>query len=115
MITESDLNSAIKECEGQRSPNANTALKLAAFYTIRNELYPSTREDPPPIASGYSYAPPSEPEQSTIVYDSGTEFGDAINGREPYPVWAIIDDLMSVLRSAQPRVYRRIIDKIEEL
>lgn len=115
MITESDLNSAIKECEGQRSPTANTALKLAAYYTIKNELYPSKKEEPQTISSGYSYAAQPESDTSTIDYDSGTEFGDAINGREPYLVWQIMDDLMSVLRTAQPRVYRRILEKIEQL
>ena len=39
MITEKDLQEAIAECIGQRNPNANTAIKLAAFYTIKRELY----------------------------------------------------------------------------
>lgn len=115
MITEQELTSAIKECEGQRSPDANTARKLAAYYIIRNELYPPKTEEPRTITTGYSYALPSESASSTIDYDSGTEFGEAINGREPYPVLEIIDELMSVLRTAQPRVYRRILEQIEEL
>lgn len=115
MITEQELQSAIKECEGQRSPDANTARKLAAYYIIRNELYPQKTEEPLTISSGYSYAPPPDPISVTIDYDSGTEFGEAINGREPFPVWEIIDDLMSVLRTAQPRVYRRILEQINEL
>lgn len=115
MITEQELTSAIKECEGQRSPDANTARKLAAYYIIRNELYPPKTEQPQTISPGYSFAPPAVTESGTIDYDSGTEFGEAINGREPYPVWEIIDDLMSVLQSAQPRVYRRILDQIESL
>ena len=39
MIREEDLQEAIAECQGQRNPNANTAIKLAAFYTIRRELF----------------------------------------------------------------------------
>ena len=39
MITEKDLQEAIAECQGERNPNANTCIKLAAFYTIRNELF----------------------------------------------------------------------------
>lgn len=111
MITLNDLNEAIKECEGQRNPNANTALKLAAFYTIRNQLYPS-QEDP--IPQGYSYAAPQQI-TTTIEYDSGTEFGDAVNGKETAPVMEIIDELMTVLRSAQPRLHRRIIDNIDSI
>ena len=39
MITEKDLQEAIAECEGQRNPNANTCIKLAAFYTIRQHMF----------------------------------------------------------------------------
>ena len=34
MITEQDLLEAIAECQGQRNPNANTCIKLAAYYII---------------------------------------------------------------------------------
>lgn len=106
MITLDDLNEAIKECEGQRNPNANTALKLAAFYTIRNELYPAE-----PVPNGYSYQ--SEP--TTVHYDSDTEFGKAIADKEPAAVMPIFDDLMSLLQSAQPRLYRRLLEKIQSV
>jgi len=107
LITLEDLTEAIKECEGQRSPNANTALKLAAFYTIKKELYPET-----PTPSGYSYAAP--PAESVIEYRSETEFGQAVSGKETTPVMAILDDLMSLLQSAQPRLHKRIISKIQD-
>lgn len=113
MITLHDLDEAIKECEGQRSPSANTALKLAAFYTIRNELYPK-EEQQTPIAS-YSYAAPPVEDNSTIDYYSDTDFGRAVEGRETNEVISVIDDLMSVLQQAQPRLHRRILEKIEEL
>lgn len=112
MITLTDLDSAIKECEGQRSPNANTALKLAAYYTIRRELFPA--EEHPPI-SGYSFAPAPAQERSMIDYSSRTDFGELVNGKPVDEVIAIFDDLMTVLRSAQPRVYRRIFEQIETL
>lgn len=111
MIKLDDLNEAIKECEGQRSPNANTALKLAAYYTIRNELYPDNQ--PAPIDRGYSYDPPAAAE--VISYESDTIFGKTVHGKETAPVMAILDDLMSVLQSAQPRLHRRIVGKIDEI
>ena len=112
MITLEDLTEAIRECEGQRSPNANTALKLAAFYTIRNELYPTDASAPE--TRGYSYAAP--PEIRTVIeYNSETDFGQAVNGKETAPVMAILDDLMTVLQSAQPRLHRRIVGKIDEI
>lgn len=114
MITLQDLESAIKECEGQRNPNANVALKLAAYYTIKNELYPST-ESPPMIPGGYSYAAPPVEESSVINYDSDTDFGKAVEGKETQPVMAIMDDLMTLLQSAQPRLHKRIVREIENL
>ena len=35
MITEMDLQEAIAECQGKRNPNADTCIKLAAFYIIK--------------------------------------------------------------------------------
>ena len=113
MITEKDLQEAIKECEGQRSPNASTALKLAAYYTIKNELYPTAGQ--PQLERGYSFAAPPVQDQNIIDYISNTEFGEAVNGKETTPVMVILDDLMTLLASAQPRLHRRIIQKIEEL
>ena len=46
MITENDLQEAIAECEGVRNPTANTCLKLAAFYTIKDKLYPEPQIEP---------------------------------------------------------------------
>jgi hypothetical protein len=114
LITLQDLESAIKECEGQRNPSSSTALKLAAFYTIKNELYPSTNS-PPMIPGGYSYASPPVVESSVIDYGSDTDFGKAVNGKETQPVMAIMDDLMTLLQSAQPRLHKRIIREIENL
>ena len=114
MIMLQDLEAAIKECEGQRNPSSSTALKLAAFYTIKNELYPST-ENPPMIPGGYSYAAPPVEESSAIDYDSDTDFGKAVEGKETKPVMAIMDDLMTLLQSAQPRLHRRIVREIEIL
>lgn len=109
MITLQDLTEAIRECEGQRSPNANTAMKLAAFYTIRNELYPEGQ--PVQIERGYSYDPP--PAAEVISYESATKFGQAVHGKDTAPVMAVLDDLMTVLQSAQPRLHRRIVNQID--
>ena len=51
MITEKDLQEAIAECQGERSPNASTCIKLAAFYTIKEHLYPDQvkNTDPEPF------------------------------------------------------------------
>ena len=109
MITKEDLQEAIAECQGVRNPNANTAIKLAAFLIIRRELY---GEDPP----SYSFA--AEPPET--VY-SGTEsvgeygesdFLQAIQGKDPVAVWKIMDELMDTLKMVNERLYNSIMRKI---
>jgi hypothetical protein len=88
VITEKDLQEAIAECKGQRNPTSQTCIKLAAFLTIQRELFgePDT---------GYSYAPPPEPIENTIEYQSDTEFGKMISGKDPAKVWPVMDELMT--------------------
>ena len=108
MIRAEDLEEAIAECQGERNPNANTCIKLAAFYTILNELY--GRSDPPQ----YSYAPaPAEAPRFTI--DSGTDFARAVDGKDPAQVMAVMDELMSTIEAFHPRLYRATMRELDEL
>lgn len=104
MITYHDLQEAIAACEGDLNPNANTCIKLAAFYTIRDELFPKSES---PV---YSYAPP--PVETTISYQSDTEFGRAIQGKRPDEIWSIMDELMTAVQVLQPRLYASVMRKI---
>ena len=52
MITRHDLETAIAECQGKRNPDARTCIMLAAFYTIRREMFEEEKE-----VEHYSYAP----------------------------------------------------------
>lgn len=74
MITERDLDEAIAECQGQPHPNANTCIKLAAYYIIKDYMVDSKANTSP----GHSFSTKS-PE---ISYDSGTTFSDAIKGKK---------------------------------
>lgn len=103
MITLSDLDAAIAECQGQRNPNVNTCIKLAAYYTIRREMMPEPQ---------YSFA--SEPAETHPIYDSGTEFSDAIKGLTHEKVLPILDEAMTALRVVNPRLYASIIRKLNE-
>ena len=111
MITEADLKQAIAECQAERNPNAHTAVKMAAFYTLLDHLDP---ERPEQIVPAYSFAAGPEPD-NTIIYDSGTEFAQVIDGKQPHDVWPIIDELMEVLRNLHPRLYNAVLRKIEDL
>lgn len=110
MITEKDLQEAIAECEGTRNPNANTCIKLAAFYTIKRELFGSGEPAPMPT---YSYALP--PQDSEREFESDTEFGRLIAGKSKADVWMVIDDLMTTLSIVNPRLYDSVIRKINQI
>ena len=105
MITKDDLDAAIAECNGQRKPNADTCIKLASYYTIKDRLYPS--QDAPQIQPAYSYAPPPTAE-SVIDLDSGTEFSEALKGISPRDAWAKMDELVEALFALNPRLYQKL-------
>lgn len=110
MITEQDLQEAIAECIGVPHPNANTCIKLAAFYTIKRELYGEAEQATMPT---YSYALP--PQDSEREFESVTEFGQAISGKSKADVWMVIDDLMTTLSIINPRLYDSVIRKVNQI
>lgn len=114
MITEHDLQEAIAECEGQRNPKADTCIKLASFYTIRDHLFPPTEGNGCADAQGtaYSYAL-GRGDDDVVSYESDTEFGRLIAGRSQMEVWAVIDELMTALQVVNPRLYAGVIRKLE--
>ena len=118
MITAHDLEQAIAECQGERNPNANTCIKLAAFYTIKNEMFgkpdqPPT-DDKSPAVETYSYAPgPAEHVETTIDYYSDTEFSRAIDGKPAAAIWPVMEELMETLRILQPRLYDGVMRRLD--
>lgn len=117
MITEQDLQEAIAECEGQRNPGANTCMKLAAFYTIKEHLYPSKDTVDAPLeyrqAAPMAYMDSGNHIESLIEYDSGSEFSQRINGRPAAAIWPVMDELMDALMAINPRLYDSVMRKIK--
>ena len=119
MITEQDLQEAIAECEGQRNPNANTCIKLAAFYTIRNNMFPKTdAQTPEPLLPhSYSFMADTstnvEAETKTVMIDSDTDFAKAVNKLPQSTTWGIMNELMSTLAVLNPKLYASVMRKIE--
>ena len=105
MITEHDLNSAIAECQGRKNPDAKTCIMLAAFYTIKREMFGEEKE-----IERYSYAP--APTRNIISIDSDSEFARIIGGRDQSEIIPVIDELMSTLQIIQPRLYNAVLNKI---
>lgn len=105
MITEKDIDEAIAECKGQRNPNAGTAMKLAAFLTLKEKMFQSEQEIPQ-----YSYA--SAP-QNTVEINSGTEFAEIANGMNMDDFLKIMDELMSTLFVTNRKLYEAVLRKLD--
>ena len=109
MITEKDLQEAIAECQGQRNPNANTCIKLAAFLTIRRELFGEEKDAE--RLPGYSYAMQTESEPM-IMNDSDSEFARMIDGRPQADIWPLMDEMMDTIHAIHPRLYSAVMDRL---
>ena len=107
MITERDLQEAIDECQGQKNPNASTCIKLAAFYTIRNEMRGEGKNAA--LMPGYSFQPGPEP---LVRNGSGSEFAQVIDGRRQDEIWPLLDEMMETIRAIHPRLYRAFMDRL---
>lgn len=108
MIKEQDLLDAIAECQGERNPDARTCIKLAAFYTILNNMYHIEEQ---PVVTYSQSAVPSE----QVSYDSGSEFSDAITGLSSDQVLPIIDELLDAVHLISPKLYNATIAKLKSL
>lgn len=119
MIREDDLREAIAEMQGQKNPNAQTCIKLAAYYTILDHITgkePGTsREgawnDPGPIQT-YGDMSSYSAGSSAIEYQGESDFAKAINGRDPSDVWPVIDELMTTIQVIHPRLYTGVMAKL---
>ena len=105
MITERDLQEAIAECQGERNPNANTCIKLAAYYTIQQNLFPGRNQQ-------YSFRAAPDEQIETVNLDSDSEFSRAVNDRDVNEVLPIWDELMTTLKIVNPRLYDGVMRKI---
>lgn len=106
MITETDLNTAIAECQGKRNPDAKTCMMLAAFYTIKREMFGEEKHAETP---SYSYAPAPV---AVIEADGNSDFARAIDGKEQEEVIPILDELMQTLSVIQPKLYDAVMAKL---
>lgn len=109
MILEQDLREAIAECQGKRNPDANTCIKLAAYFTILQNMYPEKKTEQKTEPSFFQMASGKNP---VIEYDSGTEFAKAVNGRNPSEIIPVIDELMTTLQVLHPRLYDGVLNKL---
>ena len=111
MITKEDLQAAIAECQGRRNPDAATCIKLAAYYTLLDAMFPGASEKSGTgTQDGYSYA---QAPDATVEIASTSDFADLIGGRRQRDVWPVIDELMDTLHVIQPRLYNAVLAKLQ--
>lgn len=109
MITEHELREAIAECEGQLNPNANTCIKLSAFYNVMEHLYGNKNSVP----NGYSFSSSSQSD-TTIKY-SNSEFSQIVEEKGIENCFGIIDELMGTLYVINPSLYKSVIRMLTDL
>lgn len=109
MITEKDLREAIAECEGTRNPNSSTCVKLAAYYTILNQMTNQAKQE---MIPAYSFA--SEPTYEDLPY-SDSDFSQEVMNKGIVKVFPILDELMDALLVTNPRLYHNTLDRISDL
>lgn len=110
MIAEHDLDEAIALYQGKLDPTPTDCVRLAAFYTVKNELYGGKSEPAPAPSYSFAAAPASD---SIVSYDSGSELSRVINGRHTTDVLAVFDELMDALRAIYPAMYQRTLEKLK--
>lgn len=108
MITKQDLEEAIAECQGERNPNANTCIKLAAFLTLQRELFGK----PVIPVTEQSFSPPPIEKVSTY---GDSDFLMAVEGKPMDGVMSVMDELMESMKVLQPRIYDSVMRKIGNL
>lgn len=116
MIDEKQINEAIAYYSGKLDPSRGDAVVLAACYSLRDHLCPTTSN----TAFGHSYAA-GQPDKSNAVNGGNTTVGDygnseflqTVKGKRPENVWAVVDELMQTLSVVNPRVYNSVMRKIK--
>lgn len=111
MITEKDLQEAIAECQGIRNPTSSTCIKLAAFLTLQEHLFPKQSQKAPvfEVEKGYSYASGDD----RITYDGDSEFAMLVNGKKQDEVMPVVDELVQTIQALNPRLYASVMRKLQ--
>ena len=101
MIREDEVREAIAECHREKNPDARTCIKLAAYYTILDNL-----TDKPE----YSFA-----SSEKLSYNSGSEFARSIQGLSLDDIMPVMDELMDTVKVLIPKLHRATIDRLKKL
>ena len=97
--------------QGQKNPNAQTCIKLAAFYTILDHIIEPDRNREPQAynldQSSYLGAL-----SNLVEYEGDSDFAKAVNGKDVTHVISVIDELMTTLQVMHPRLYTGVMARL---
>lgn len=110
MIRENDVREAIAEMQGQKNPNAQTCIKLAAYYTILDHITEQPETDAPMRGQEYMSYLGAEPD--VIEYDGDSDFAKAVDGKRIDDILSVMDELMTTLQVMHPRLYNGVMMRI---
>ena len=96
MITRRDLIEAIEKCQGQKNPNANVCVKLAAYYIILDHT-------------------PEDESELSFTNRPSSEFMSILNTKKMDDVLIVIDDLMEDLHGVNPKLYYETMEKLHRI
>ena len=117
MITEKEIEQAIKEC--LREPvTGNKRAVLADLIIIQDYLFgePMQAQDATQQMPMQFYsAPPMEQVETYIETNGDSEFLKAVDGRKSDKVWKLMDELVEAVKILHPRMYTTFIDKVQDL
>ena len=104
MFSKSELQKAIDELEKAPSTFQN-AEKLATFYLLYDHLY--TEKLPPDLIELIT--------EVTIDRYEGSDFYEAISGRNAEKVWGVMNELMDLLKVTQPKLFEATIERLNSI
>lgn len=90
MISVSDLDEAIQECEHEENPNANTCIKLASYYALRDRKEQS-----------HNYSESAEKPTGTQAESKYSNVNE------------VFEELMETLQVLSPRLYKITLNKLK--
>lgn len=99
MPSKEEILEAIAECS-KKEPTYSNCEKLATFYTLLRYLYSEE--------SGQSFS------NGGFPIMNGSEFREAITGKDIEKVVDVLDEHMKVVQVLYPKEYRSVINKILE-
>ena len=109
MITEKDLIEEINYCQTQPLTDKKFD-RLASCFVVYDHLFGE------PQQTGYSEQI-KEVEKITEIIETNcdTEFLSAVNGKSTEKVFEILEELMQVTMTLYPKVYYRVIEKLNNI